>query len=37
MGFEMGLGQIKEESIEMIGEKLDNLRVSWKPATLKGV
>jgi len=36
MGFEMGLGEIKEESIEMIGEKLDNLRVPWKPAKLKG-
>jgi uncharacterized protein (DUF362 family) len=37
MGFEMGIGQIQEESIEIIGEKLDDMRVSWKQATLKGV
>ena len=37
MGYEMGLGNIQEESIEIIGEKLDELRVPWKPATLKGV
>jgi uncharacterized protein (DUF362 family) len=36
MGFEMGLGEIREESIELLGEKLDNLRVQWKPAALKG-
>jgi hypothetical protein len=36
MGFDMGLGEIREQSIEMLGEKLDNLRVSWKPARLKG-
>jgi len=36
MGFDMGLGQIREESIEILGEKLDNLRVEWKPARLKG-
>lgn len=35
MGFEMGLGEIREESIEIIGEKLDDLRVPWKPARLK--
>jgi len=36
MGFEMGLGEIREESIEIVGEKLDNVRVTWKPARLKG-
>jgi len=36
MGFEMGLGEIREESIEIAGEKLDKLRVPWKPARLKG-
>jgi uncharacterized protein (DUF362 family) len=36
MGFDMGLGEIREESIEIVGEKLDNLRVTWKPARLKG-
>jgi len=35
MGHEMGLGQINEESIEIIGEKLDNLKMDWKPAKLK--
>jgi uncharacterized protein (DUF362 family) len=36
MGSKMGLGRIQKESIEILGEKLDNLRVSWKPARLKG-
>ncbi|MFC1605028.1 DUF362 domain-containing protein [Planctomycetota bacterium] len=36
MGSDMGLGQIQEKSIEILGEKLDNLRVTWKPARLKG-
>jgi len=36
MGFEMGLGEIRERAIEVVGEKLDNLRVAWKPARLKG-
>ncbi len=35
MGFDMGLGEVREESIEILGEKLDNLRVSWKAARLK--
>ncbi|HUV65988.1 MAG TPA: DUF362 domain-containing protein [Sedimentisphaerales bacterium] len=36
MGFDMGLGEIREPSIELLGEKLDNLRVIWKPARMKG-
>ncbi len=36
MGFDMGLGEIREKSIEILGEKLDNLHVTWKPARLKG-
>jgi uncharacterized protein (DUF362 family) len=36
MGVDMGLGRIQKGSIEMLGEKLDNLRVTWKPARLKG-
>jgi len=32
LGFNMGLGEVREESIEIIGEKLDNLSVSWKAA-----
>lgn len=36
MGFEMGLGEIREEAIELVGEKIDNLRTTWKPAQLKG-
>ncbi len=34
MGFDMGLGEIRENSIEIIGERLDNLQVQWKPANL---
>ncbi len=36
MGFDMDLGEIREESIEILGEKLDNLSVTWKSARLKG-
>jgi uncharacterized protein (DUF362 family) len=36
MGFKMGLGEIREPAIEMLGEKLDNLRVTWKQARLRG-
>lgn len=36
MGFDMGLGEIRQEAIEVLGEKLDNLRVDWKPAGMKG-
>jgi uncharacterized protein (DUF362 family) len=36
MGFNMDLGEVREDSIEMLGEKLDNLRVNWKPARMKG-
>ncbi len=35
IGYEMGLGEIRENSIEMLGEKLDDLRVQWIPATLQ--
>ena len=36
MGHEMGLGEIREPAIEILGEKLDNLRVNWKAARLRG-
>ena len=35
MGFDMDLGEIRRNSIEMIGEKLDNLVVPWAPANLR--
>ena len=35
MGYEMGLGEIREESIEMLGESINDLRVPWSPARLK--
>jgi uncharacterized protein (DUF362 family) len=35
LGYNMGLGQIHDEAIEIIGEKLDNIKVNWKPAKLK--
>jgi len=35
MGYDMGLGEINEESIEMIGEKLSNIKMEWQPAVLK--
>ena len=36
MGFAMGLGEIRAECIQVVGEKLGNLRVAWKPARMKG-
>ena len=35
MGFDMGLGEIREEAIEYVGEKLENMKMEWKPARLK--
>jgi uncharacterized protein (DUF362 family) len=35
IGFDMGLGEIRQNSIEIIGEKLDDLRIEWIPAKLK--
>jgi len=35
MGYNMGLGEIREESIDMIGEKLSNIKMNWKAAALK--
>jgi uncharacterized protein (DUF362 family) len=34
MAYEMGLGEMREESIEILGERLDDLRVEWRPANL---
>ncbi len=34
MAHEMGLGEMREESIEIVGDSLDNLRVDWAPAKL---
>ena len=36
MGYAMGLGQIDEGSIEVVGEKLGNLVMKWNPAQIKG-
>lgn len=36
MGFDMGLGEIRIESIEIVGEKLHDLIVDWTPARLQG-
>ena len=36
MGFHMGLGEIREEAIEVVGEKLGTLISPWKPARLMG-
>ncbi len=37
MGFQMGLGEIREDSIEIVGESLDNLMVRWDSAKLQGI
>jgi len=35
MGHKMGLGEIHEEAIEIIGEKLSDVQIPWKPARLQ--
>ncbi len=35
MGYEMGLGEMRENYIEILGERLDNLRMDWRPARLR--
>ncbi len=35
LGYDMGLGEIREESIEIVSEKIDDVRVDWIPARLK--
>ena len=32
MAYNQGLGQIREDKIEIIGASLDELRVEWQPA-----
>jgi len=32
MGYKMGLGEIREASIEVVGENIENLKSDWKPA-----
>jgi uncharacterized protein (DUF362 family) len=34
MGFNMNLGEIREDAIEIIGENLANVSIPWKPAKL---
>jgi len=34
LGHKMDLGEIQEQSINIVGEKLDNLRANWKPASI---
>jgi uncharacterized protein (DUF362 family) len=36
MGFEMGLGEMRESHIELIGPSLKDLRVPWAPADVGG-
>jgi uncharacterized protein (DUF362 family) len=35
MGYEMGLGEVRENYIEIIGERLDDVRMNWRPARLR--
>jgi uncharacterized protein (DUF362 family) len=37
MAHERGLGEMQEESIEIVGERLDNLRVEWSPAKISPI
>lgn len=33
-GYEMGLGEIREKSIELIGERLSDIQTDWQPAVV---
>jgi uncharacterized protein (DUF362 family) len=35
MGYEMGLGEMREGYIEIVGERLDDLQIEWLPARLR--
>jgi uncharacterized protein (DUF362 family) len=35
MGYDMGLGEIKKNSIEIIGNRIDDVRIDWEQATLR--
>ena len=35
MGYDIGLGEIRENRIEMLGERLEDLQMEWAPAELK--
>ncbi len=35
MGYDMGLGEINFESIEIVGERLANMTMDWEPAILR--
>jgi uncharacterized protein (DUF362 family) len=35
LGYDMGLGEIRSEFIEITGEKVDDVRVDWQPAALR--
>ena len=35
MGYERGMGEIREDRIELLGERLDDLRVPWSAAQLQ--
>ncbi len=35
MGYEMGMGEVREDRIELLGERLDDLRVPWSAARLR--
>ncbi len=37
MAYAMGLGEMREGAIEIVGESLDDLRVRWDPAVLKNM
>jgi hypothetical protein len=35
MGYERGMGEIRENRIELLGERLDDLQVPWNSAQLQ--
>ncbi|UCF19106.1 MAG: DUF362 domain-containing protein [Gemmatimonadota bacterium] len=35
LGYEMGLGEMRGDRIELLGERLEDLRVQWRPARLR--
>lgn len=35
LGYRMGLGEIRQDKIEMLGERLSSIQVDWEPANLE--
>lgn len=37
MAYDMGIGEMREQAIAIVGERLADLRVAWQPAQLASI